>query len=557
MRNDFVIPDLTFPSIQYGKRENPLDLAILLFSGGARVNSRLVQSMIDRRELGLPVHDRLELVQGLHAEINGRLVGGGSRWSAHTSIRFLRYFFTWAEENNRPLTFDSIQQTYLAWADALVQRVRVVKDISQRSAYESASCVDSLLSLILERRIPLIQLTRLEMPRKRKTARGVQAEKQNLQQTFAFGHMLQDICDGLTLEVVLNGALPVPIQFRTGDVVLQWSLTSRNWTEQALLTHQAEGTLRTRYPLANLRVEAELMMFIGQTGMNLAQATSLRLRHFAYVPHLMGYQVKERKYRRGGEVLFEIFKDYRPHLDRYLAWRRELFPDEDLLFPFVRPFGGAEDGRFQGQRIRAVCKELGISYVPAQSLRNTRVNWLLRRSADPDLTAEMSQHMKETLLSVYERPSQQRAIGEVMRFWAQSDPNLNRTTPIAPGECNGRPQPMSEKPKEAPQPDCIRPSGCLWCEHHRDIDTEDYVWSLASFGHLKLIELSGPNGARRQIEKTHPAQYAIDRITEKLRWFHRSNERRRAWVKEAQLRIEEGSYHPSWKEIIEGMEVAA
>jgi hypothetical protein len=38
---------------------------------------------------------------------------------------------------------------------------------------------------------------------------------------------------------------------------------------------EAEHTLRTRSPLINLRIVAEMMLFIGQTGMNLSQAMNL------------------------------------------------------------------------------------------------------------------------------------------------------------------------------------------------------------------------------------------------------------------------------------------
>ena len=297
-------------------------------------------------------------------------------------------------------------------------------------------------------------------------------------------------------------------------------------------------------------------MFIGQTGMNLAQAHQSKLRHFWYSSHLEGYQVKEYKQRRGGEVLFEIYKEYKPHFERYLAWRRELFPDSDLLFPLVRLWGRAETNRPQFDRLRNTCKELGIPYIPPGSLRNTRVNWLLRESGDPDLTAEMDQHTKQTLLDVYERPSLQRATGEVMRFWAKADPALGRTVPAAPGECDGQPVPMKNIPKDAPQPDCVQASGCLWCEHHRDIDSLDYCWSLACFRHLKVIELGkwhAPQGSR----ESHPAEYAIERLSDKLRWFHDSNSKRRDWVDEALARVEEASYHPDWKRLVEDMEGTA
>ena len=548
MRNVIAIPDLTFPSVDYGELETALDLKALLYRGGAKVNAKAVGRMIAEGQLGHVQPERLELVIRIHEVINGRLVGGGSRESAKNNIYTVRSLFTWAEGAKQPLSLGSIEKTYLHWTDSLWHRARVVKEITKATAYSEASNAGSTLDEVLERPTALIGLTRLRQRSQRKTALGVQAEKQNLQETFAFGYLLQDICDGLSVDVVLKGRLPVCIPMRPKGELVAWSGLNSN------ALSESDGILKTRYPLANLRCEAELLMFIGQTGMNLTQARRLTLRHYFYASHLDGYVVRDRKNRRGGEVLFEIFKDYRPHFERYLEWRHQLFPTSNLLFPFVGARGRSVHSRVQF-RLQKICTVHGVGFVAPRALRNTRVNWLLRRSGDPDLTAEMVQSTKETLLGTYERPSLQRAMGEVVRYWSQHDPTLAHTTPVAPGQCDGRPAPVRGIPKNATTPDCIRPSGCLWCENHRDIDSEDYVWSLASFRHLKIIEVSkwrAPPSSR----ETHPGQHAIDRISAKLRWFHESNARRRGWVEEALARVEEGSYHPDWQRLIEGVEGA-
>lgn len=567
MPDTFGALDLTFPAITYGDKATPLDLKVLLYRGGAKAHPGKVGRMIAEGQLGSPVRERAELVRRIHEAVNGKLVGGGSIATARNSVRYLRDLFIWAEEAHHQLDFDSIQKTYIHWTDALLNRCQVVGDLKKRSAYTKGSQAGQVLDAVLDRSNPVIQLTRLDMPSQRKTARGVQADKQSLNDTFIFGKLLQDICDGLQIDVVLKGPLPVRIPLHTGGELVQWSgyscqggvapklagLHSQRSIKR-FTAFEADGTLRTRYPLANLRCEAELLMFIGQTGMNMAQAHKLQLRHFYYASHLDGYQVKDRKQRRGGEVLFEIFKGYKPHFERYLEWRREIFPTSDLLFPFVR-IGGRADHTAPQFRLRSIFKGLGICFVPPQTLRNTRINWLLRRSSDPELTACMAQHTKETLLSVYERPSQQRAMSEVMRFWSRYDPTIVRTTSVAPGQCNGQLAPVPSIPIAAPTPDCIRPSGCLWCEHHRDVDSEDHVWALASFRHLKVIELSKWHSPAVHQEAL-PVRHVVDRITEKLRWFHGSNAQRRSWMDEALARVEEGRYHPDWHRLIVGMEGA-
>jgi hypothetical protein len=570
------IPELDFPNVARGKNDNSWDIKRLLYQGGAGVFTRYINSMIKEGHLGAPLLDRLELVKKIHEVINGKLVGGGSVYSAGNQIRFVRDLFNWAEQTGHQINLDSIQTVFLQWTDSLVHRHQVIKDLSPRSAYTMGAQTGYVLDGVLNRSIPLIATTRLRLPPRRKTARGVKAEKQSLFETFAFGHFLQDICDALTADVVLKGALPVRIPLRSGGELVEWSgchdwrsvqhhlenepgvskkgRAKRNHRKslQSFRKRESEGTLKTRYPLANKRCQAELLMFIGQTGMNLSQAHKLKLRNFYYASYLDGYLVRDRKGRRGGDVLFEIFKEYKPHFERYLEWRRTLFPDSDELFPLIRR-GGRDVFRHPQFSLRAVCKNLGVRFVPPQELRNTRVNWLLRRSGDVDLTAGMVQHTKGTLLSIYERPSQQRAMSEITRFWAKHDPTTVRTTPPAPGECNGRPVPAKNLPKNATNPDCIRPSGCLWCEHHRDIDSQDYLWSLASFRHLKVIELSKWNAPQGNREM-HPAQHTVDRISKKLYWFLSSNAKRKEWAEEAVARVEEGSYHPEWSRRIAAME---
>ncbi len=564
------LPDLTFPMVELGRRETPWDLKPLLYQGGSAANAGKVANLISAGELGVPHLERVSLVQALHETITGKIVGGGSKDSQIGCIEAFRSFFTWAEEASQPLTLATVQITYLHWTDALLQRVRVRKEMTEQSAYHLAVRVGGTLDTILQRGIPLISLSRISKPARRKSVQGVQADKQNLEWTFAFGHFLQDICDGLPLSAIW-GTLPARILLRNGGELEEWSglappdkrpstkghISQIRYRlrkkEKAREAYTNEHTMRTRYPLVNLRIEAELLMFIGQTGMNLSQAHQLKLRHFFFSSDIDGYKVKDHKKRRGGEVLFEIYKEYRAHFERYLDWRREIAPGDDRLFPFALR-SRLDSASSQLSRTRKTCKKLGIQFVAPSALRKTRINWLLRRSGDLDMTAEMAQHTKETLLTSYEVPSLQRAMTETMRFWANADPALAaRTIPVAPGECDGVPVPVKDIPKGVAEPDCVRASGCLWCEHHRDVDSQDYVWSLGCFRHLKVIELSKYRAPEQSLSP-HPAEHAVTRLSDKLRWFLESNAKRRGWVEEALARVEEGNYHPDWVRLLEDVE---
>ncbi|UFS72488.1 hypothetical protein LPW11_09905 [Geomonas sp. RF6] len=569
--HNLLLPDLTFPDVSLGRNETPWNLLSLLFKGGAATNVGKVAERIRAGSLGSPLLERISLVQKIHEEISSALASGGSKETAKTQIERARAFFSWVDRSASLLSVETVESNFLQWTDYLLHRVRVVKDIQHRSAYKGAMVVGDLLDKVLERRVPIISNTRLFPERRKHKIRGIQADKQNLTETFMFGHALLDIVDSLNVNAIW-GPLPLRIRLRTGQELEEWSglmqprphwahptNSKERFHQMRRLSNRAryenEATFGTRYRLINLRIEAELLLFIGVTGMNLAQAHRLKVRHYSYRSTMAGYEVRDYKNRRQGEVLFNIYSEYKAVFERYLEWRKVIFEghSEELLFPLLRTRGRAEDMRPHFNRVRDTCKKLRLPFIPPSRLRNTQVNWMLRRSNDADLTSELAQHTKETLLDVYEEPSLQRAVVEVARFWQSRDPALPSP---APGVCNGVPAPIVDIPPEAPQPDCIRPTGCLWCEYHRDIDSLDYVWSLASMRHLKILSLKGflPSDRGKDTKGARMIEMAIERLTAKLRWFRQSNELRRKWVIEVLLRIDEAHYHPHWYYLIAALE---
>lgn len=562
--------DLTFPTVSVGGKETSLSLKRLLYKGGASTRVDLVGKAINDGSLGDIQKDRIELVRRLHECINGDLASGGSKQTAKDQISKVSLFFTWAENIGAALNIPEVEKTYLQWSEHLLQRFRVIKDMKHISAYAMASVVGRLIDSVLERAKPIVRATRLRSPSRRKKPLGT-TDKQNLESTFAFGRLLQDICDSTPLGVIW-GPPHVRIPLQQGGQIEFKSFNRDLLPEDERTTASIRGSLKTaqaykenqsmnhrfRKEMVNMRIQAELLMFIGQTGMNLTQAAMIPFRRFSYSSDIDSYKVLEYKPRRGGEVLFEIFSEYRSHLERYLKWRKEIFPDsEKRIFPFIRRSGIREDITTKFSSIRAACKKSGVTWVTPRLLRGTRVNWLLRRSSDPDITAEMAQHHKRTLLTVYETPSQQRAVGEIMRFHLHNDPALvanDLLRAVGPGKCDGTPKAFNAKPTTAPTPDCQRPSGCLWCEHHRDIDSLDYVWSLACFRHLKILELSRNLPTKKEIEAFHPVEHVVQRLSEKLSWFRDSNVERREWVEEALMRVQEGHYHAQWFYLISAVE---
>lgn len=576
---DVRLPDLTFPNLTYGETEVPWDLRRWLYKGGARVNVKVVAAMIDSGQLGRPLVERIELVHQIHEVMANYLERGGRRESVRSRIANLNQFFKWADqadESGRGLSLASVEQSYRDWTDHLLHRVRVGKGLNERAAYGYARDVGSVFDRVLGRGRPIATTTRLRAPKWSPRAVSPKADNQSLEETFAFGHFLLDLADGLDEEAIW-GPLPLRIPLRSGKALETWSGLRRPDTlkppnpkyprqykldakrsAQTRAEWEAEKTFRTRYPLINLRIQAEMFMLMGQPAVNLAQAYQLRMDQWRYKPSVHGYEIRTYKHRRWGAVVFEIYSQYRAVFDRYLEWRTAIFPDDPdgLLFPLLGR-GGTQPIRHREtapdfDALQRACNRAGVKYLPPASLRNANVNWMLRRTQDPGLTAAEKQHSTKTLLGAYEKPSLQRTMIQIQVFWAKHDP---AQAAAGPGSCIGTtPEPIADIPATAIQPDCKTPGGCLFCAHLRDIDSLDHLWSLASYRLLKSFELRAQALAESRKElPRHPAELVIERVTGKLHYIESSSLKRRDWVKEALLRIEEGRYHPVWAGMIESI----
>lgn len=573
--NNLTFSDLTFPMLEYATNQTPWDMAPLLYNGGAKAKVKTVRSEITSGALGDPLLERVELVKGLHDCLTDDLAGGGSRFSANNKIGALRKFFQWVDQRGRPLSVDSVAEAYLGWAEHLLQRHRVEEYLTAGSLYDTASLTATMLDRVLGRSSTLLYSTRIRKPRGNGRAGNGSTGKQSLEDSFLFGQFIADLCMALTYEVV-TGPLPIQVELRSGSTLPIWcrlrdtekdasrGIRPRTKFQIADILRNRElrnsdVSIETRYPAVNLRIEAELLMFIAQTGMNLSQAHQLRIDQYHYTSHLDGYQVRSYKKRRQGEVLFEVFSSYKQWFERYIEWRNTWFPDdlEGLLFPLVRLGGRLVLEAPQFTAITRLCTYSGIQFVRPRKLRGARINWLLRESQRPELVAEIAQHTAETLIRVYVEPNPQIAMIEISRFHRQTDPVV--CSP-APGTCVAPvPESVVDAPTNAPDPDCINAAGCLFCVNHRDIESEDHVWSLSSLRMLKSLELVRyrPACTDRSEEADHPAMLAVERLSAKLRFFHESSEVRRLWVEEALARIAEENYHPAWDGFIRLAEVTA
>ncbi|MGR7271274.1 hypothetical protein ACU615_21495 [Klebsiella aerogenes] len=550
------------------------DLSRFLYRGAAFKDARWVIRDIHNGILGEPIMERYDFLSKCKEQLEAFLVIGNSMDTVKDKISALCMYIQFMEINNLSFRIVEIRNNYLKYSEFLfVNTSKPNPKLKKETAYGYLHALSSVLSNVLElpRERFLHYMSRVKNVSKIKMGGTLESDKQNLENTFRFGRFLIALVNGITVETIL-GVIPIKILLPK-DIIGMDSFILRfpfcltvaeklDVSPEKLTTNQ-RGNLKTslikrlpvdsiektnRWPLVNLRVLAELCIFIAQTGMNLAQARLVKRNVFVFNNYGESYKVRVYKKRRQGEVVFEIFKSYKKYLEKYLEFLDYFFPQSDLLFPKLTNGGKAGDGAIINfKALRGVVLSQNVEWISPSVLRNTRVNWLLRRSGDEDISAEISQHTKRILKSRYEQPSQQRAMIEITQFWNSHDPINKRDlkSSIIGSLCNGQPESVSHKPGVVVDPNCIAPSGCLWCKHHRDVDTEDYVWSLFSFRYLKTIEASSMINSGDV-----PADLVIKRLTEKIDFYRNSNALRKEWVEECELKIMEGRYHPHWSNII-------
>jgi hypothetical protein len=566
---DLVIPDLRVHSIPTGSHGSGWDLARYLYRGAAAMRRTEVDECIAQGRLG-PIHsERLELLTRIHAEIEG---AGISVESKEKYVFHLSMFIEWVDERDDRLSLATARSLFLGYADHLRHRV-ALKRVTQSTAYGYVSNICGVLGPVLDPHTPragaaLQKLAGIRRPKPHRRSRGLKADKQRLDDTFTFGHFLADVCAALTVEAV-RGPLPLDIPIRAGQETLRVAggltkadldpndlknpvLRKKALRARAALTPEADAK-QARSDLINLRINAELLIFVGQSGMNLTQAQAEPRAEYRWQTDDQDYIVRAvYKGRRQGVAKFVVFRDYRDHFQRYLDWLDTLGLNDgdERLFPFLHTSMLPGRHLAQSRAVRGHCKRLGIPFVPPRTLRNTRVNWLLRRSRDPELTAEMAAHTVETLLRVYEEGDLQSASQEIGKYHAENDPTLTKTPRTIPICLKGDegPRPLPDTPKEAPPPDCVTPEGCLWCEHFRDVMTPDYCWRLASHRFLKSLEVALFLPPKSQ--PLHPGNLVIERLNGKLKAIAARSPVCAEWVKEAKERVREGDHHPDWAGLI-------
>lgn len=543
-------------------RRLPLDLRNFLYKGGAACHRSKAPLLIDSGALGSPILARVPLITACHRVLQNALELGGSIHTATSVYASLARFYVYADEIGVDPTYINAESLYLEWTEREARRTKLGKRTPSQVYRDCSNAGRTLANAIGRPQLEFVQAAGVYKPRPKN---GGSSFKTNLGDANEFVQDLRDVVACLTPEAILS-RLPVRIKISgTGRVHEHYSglhppesmLAVDQLARQGAYERKnhlkrwkaalVDTTLSRRYPLYNLRIAAEFMLFIAATGMNRDQASKLQLGDYRFQSIDGGYRVKAYKARAHGEVEFRIISGYRQAFENYLKFRKEHLPfDSNQLFPVITKHMSPSD-KFNCINIRDLMGKIGRHWLPAQALRKLKANYIYRASGDAKVEATILQHSPDTFFRHYLTPNHQKAASELSSYFALSERKaVDRLSP-ARGNCPTGSVPRRDKHagEDAPEPDCLSTSACLFCAHHKGISSFDYVWGLVSFLELKHLELtsyrSQPGVLPKRLYRT------IERIEEILHDFSSRSKKHLSWYDKALRFTANREYHPRWR----------
>jgi hypothetical protein len=569
MRKNDGMPTLIVP-LPLGTHGEPWDLQILLYKGAAMLKRVKAKDFIEGADEGESHTNRLPMVRDFYDVILAKNLLN----SPSTVIKYLEvlwHFYAWSDAANQDVVYENAVQLYRQYTEVLWHRLHIKKEISPGIAYAHARPLAELIVRArrtdeYEKGRDLLRRTRITPPTGGKWVLGSEAQKKNPSEVDKFGHVLATIARALDVQKI-SGPLPFEITLEDGrqllvrgglkDGDMNWQARGHNNARhQVLFSNRRErledGILLTdvrgRASILNLRVDVELLIFIAQTRMPKKQASMLLQHDYRWKKSGDGFDVyRAFKGRRHGEAMFHCYGEYRNHFQAYINWLYEsgLSKVSDRLFPYLH------DGKIPSlqrapslESIKALLGRYAIPMFGTTVLRTHINNWLLRQNVPRKVVASGGGHSAPVNLRHYSKPHHQEAAVQISRYFKNKDPSIVSPVGAPCAKNNNVPKSIPGLDRGPIESDCVSPEGCLFCFYHRDIQSADYCWKLASHARLKTLELSFSKVAAKDVE--HPAEKAIKRINVKLKEIGETSEDGARWVSAARDSIRAGRYHPFW-----------
>lgn len=553
---DAVIPNLKVEDLMLAPKAAAFDLRTFLYKGAAALGRRRAQPKIESGQLGRPLMERLPLLQATHQRWQANVRSNSlSKATIYREWTAFARFVAFADRTNSKLTPGNVERVYLAWGAHVAARSDLSARVKHQYAMDVARAICPATDLTPKR---LLWKTKILKPK----TRGASGAKENLEDTGAFIQLMLETIKQLPVQVI-RGPLPAMLRFgqteytidcrfrrfKPIDSLKHQSPYYRRQAEEARERNSRDTSNTKRAQLINLRLEAEMLVFINQTSCNLTQALQLTGGKFRYQSDGNYVSIRPWKKKAKHAVELRVHKGYRPWFDAFLKWRGAIFPGdpEGLTFPFVISDGDMAMRRTSCKfsQTRRLCKALEKPFVHSMQHRKTVGNFVKRR-ADRQMAAELLSNDSRTFQEHYEEPDHQRAAAELVHFFDTLEDMVGEA--VGPGGCReAKPTPLPDAPHAAPKPDCEGGAGCLFCSKNRDLRSFDHAWNLASFHHLKLIEFNADRTSL-SLKGDHPVLLTAERAAAKLDAMAREDAECAAWVAEARLRVQEGRHHPHYIE---------
>ncbi|MBC3421866.1 MULTISPECIES: site-specific integrase [Pseudomonas] len=537
----------------------------LLYVGGAAANQNSMNRLLAAGDLGFPRLERLHLVSLFHGYIE-RQFRDKVRGTIFDDVYCLRQLYVEYDRLGVDLSVDNIVRCFESYSQGRWEQVlKGVCSISAETAYTQDKSILSSINGALELPPGIVRSAFDYSELRRRGLLGrLKVDKSSSSEGFQFGADLLDVIESFSAESCF-GELPLAVNFSDGGSYECWGVLHNparrknkaqgrkesarcpnavRRLEREREKRRVAGDIRSRADIVNLRVHAEFNLFLSQTGFNVSTAYNLPYEDYRCTTIEGGCRIEAYKPRKQSDVEIIVYAEYKDHFLKYLRFLREVYPNgPKYLFPF-RSREGKRAGKYRQGTFSKFMKSAQRKCLAANSLRKTRVNWMLRETHDPDFVASEAQHSKRTLVEVYSAPSQEIAFGEWSNFFSKR--KLSRES-VLDGECT----PRSAEPLEGSPiaPDCLNPTGCLFCVYYQGKKSLDYIWSLVTFRYLKYSEFKLIPINMDIISS--PQKVVVDRIDKIIEAFSSQDEQCKAWKEEAEFRMLERNFHESYRGLIE------
>lgn len=551
-----------------------MNLSRLLFDNitqGKRYTFRLIEAILDG-EYGHPNINRLDLVRALIFVSQNKVNKGDT---LNTVIKFLNdniSYFRWLISSNKSFDLEAQRENYFIYELHLSKLVKDRK-LTSITKYDYLLNVARLVDAaneFIESRKDEVQSNNiksiffelgLEQPKhKRKRIYDLNvSDTQKLARCLAHLYLQIDT-------KAIHGQLPFEIEYDNKTLTLKTNISSsfddlkeaslykRRKKEKnagrAMLSPSNKLSDDQRWVFVNLKRNIFFMMFVIATGGNKSTVLELRRNEVKRLPAGNDQTIYNFKNRAGHIVPLTIFNNFKPLMDDYISFRDTTFSGEyqsKWLFPMIYHDGVISDNTvplFRSERIKSILIHFETPWQPPRLLRRTYVNWINRYSDNDQMTAAMAGHDVETFYKSYFEPNHQRAVVEILNFHKTFDP---KKLSVIGGQCEGKPESIETIPSAIAKPNCILPTGCLFCEAHLHVESAEYVWNLTTFRFLKHLE-----AAYGYLDKdnniSEPTDATVNKITFILEEF---KDKHADWVSEALDRVHAGDFHPNWVDAID------